>query len=184
MWEKKDQANGLHNWDNTYPWQGTCLNRPTKFCGTDADCSSGGTCFVPGGKRQSSSGLHSSMPLPASPITATGEYPTSGSCKASWTTRPIFSAVIRRFNNHCTSGCITCNLGCTVDGANNTTECSCTQPAGPSKGYYWSGSTYAPSPIVLPRGSMLAWGVLFGDGDVPAPVRPITITYAQCVAAL
>jgi hypothetical protein len=29
-----------------------------------------------------------------------------------------------------------------------------------------SGSTYAPSPIVQPPGPMLAWGVLFGDGDV------------------
>ena len=48
------------------------------------------------------------------------------------------------FNNNCT-------LGCTVDGANNTRERSCTQSAGPSKGYYWSGSTYAPSPIVQPR---------------------------------
>jgi hypothetical protein len=47
------------------------------------------------------------------------------------------------FNNNC-------SLGCTVDGTNNTRECSCTQSAGPSKGYCWSGSTYAPSPIVFP----------------------------------
>jgi hypothetical protein len=58
------------------------------------------------------------------------------------------------FNNNC-------RPGRTVDGTNKTRECSCTQSAGPSKGYYWSSSTYAPSPIVQPPGSKLAWSVLF-----------------------
>ncbi|MGH8013763.1 MAG: hypothetical protein ACREQ4_14820, partial [Candidatus Binataceae bacterium] len=50
MWEKKDQASGgLHNWDNTYPWEGTCSNSSTTLCGTDADCSRDGTCIVAGG---------------------------------------------------------------------------------------------------------------------------------------
>ena len=58
------------------------------------------------------------------------------------------------------------DAGCTVDGANSTQECSCTQSAGPSKGYYWSSSTYTSQSARSAPGSILAWGVLFGDGDV------------------
>ena len=160
MWEKKDQASGgLHNWNNTYPWEGTCSNSSTTLCGTDADCSSGGICNVSGGKMTifqwvaqlntpSCFAHHCDWRIPnVKELQSIVDYET------------YLPPVDAAFNNNCT-------LGCTVDGANNTRECSCTQSAGPSKGYYWSGSTYAPSPIVPPPGSMLAWGVLFGDGDV------------------
>lgn len=166
MWEKKDQASGgLHNWNNTYPWQGTCLNRPTKYCGTDVDCPAGGTCFVPGGKMTIFQWVALLNAPPCFAQHCDWRIPNVRELQSIVDYETYFPAVDAAFNNNCTSGCTTCNLGCTVDGANNTKECSCTQPSGPSKGYYWSGSSYAPSPLVLPRGSMLAWGVLFGDGD-------------------
>ena len=167
IWEKKDQASGgLHNWNNTYLWQGTCSNHPTKFCGTDADCSDGGTCFVPGGKMTIFQWVAQLNTPPCFARHCDWRIPNARELQSIVDYETYFPAVDTAFNNNCTSGCLTCNVGCTVDGANNTKECSCTQPSGPSKGYYWTGSSYAPSPLVLPRGSMLAWGVLFGDGDV------------------
>jgi hypothetical protein len=47
-----------------------------------------------------------------------------------------------------------CSAGCTVDGAGNTTECSCTQ-----SGHYWSATTGAES-------STVAWYVGGADGAV------------------
>jgi Protein of unknown function (DUF1566) len=159
MWEKKDQAGGgLHNWDNTYPWQGTCSNSSTTVCGTDADCSGDGTCNVSGGMTifQWVAQLNT---LPCFARYCDWRIPNVKELQSIVDYETYLPSVDAAFNNYCTAGC-------TVDGAKHTTECSCTESAGPSKGYYWSGSTYAPSPIVPPPGSMLAWGVLFGDGDV------------------
>lgn len=160
MWEKKDQAvGGLHNWDNTYPWQGTCSNNATTVCGTDADCSSGGTCTVSGGKMTIFQWVAQLNTPPCFAHHCDWRIPNVKELQSIVDYQTYLPPVTAAFNNNCASGC-------TVDGADNTSECSCTQSVGPSKGYYWSSSTYAPSPIVLPPGSLLAWGVLFGDGDV------------------
>jgi len=42
MWEKKDQAGGLHDVGNKYPWAGLCTPSAAE-CSTDADWG-GGTC--------------------------------------------------------------------------------------------------------------------------------------------
>lgn len=160
MWEKKDQASGgLHNWNNTYPWEGTCSNSSTTLCGTVADCPSNGTCNVSGGAMTIFQWVAQLNTTPCFANYCDWRIPNVKELQSIVDYETYLPPVDAAFNNNCTSGC-------TVDGANNTRECSCTQSAGPSKGYYWSGSTYAPSPIVPPPGSMLAWGVLFGDGDV------------------
>jgi hypothetical protein len=160
MWEKKDQASGgPHNWDNTYPWQGTCSSDASKVCGTDADCSSGGKCNVSGGGQTIFQWIAELNTPPCFARHCDWRIPNIKELQSIVDYELYLPPVEAAFNNNCTSGCM-------VDGANNTTACSCTQSAGPSKGYYWSSSTYAPSPIVPPPGSMLAWGVLFGDGDV------------------
>jgi Protein of unknown function (DUF1566) len=160
MWEKKDQASdGLHNWNNTYPWEGTCSNSSSKLCGTDADCSGGGTCNVSGGQMTIFEWVAQLNRPPCFAGHCDWRIPNVKELQSIVDYETYLPPVDAAFNNHCT-------LGCTVDGANHTQECSCTQSAGPSKAYYWSGSTYAPSPLVPPPGSMLAWGVLFGDGDV------------------
>ena len=160
MWEKKDQAiGGLHNWNNTYPWEGTCSNDATTLCGSDADCSSGGTCNGSGGQITIFQWL---AQLNASPCFAhhcDWRIPNVKELQSIVDYETYLPPVDAAFNNNC-------SLGCSVDGASNMGECSCTQSTGASQGYYWSGSSYAPSPIVSPPGSMLAWGVLFGDGDV------------------
>ncbi|MGH6812990.1 MAG: DUF1566 domain-containing protein [Methylocella sp.] len=160
MWEKKDQASrGLHNWNNTYPWEGTCSNSSTTLCGTDADCSSHGTCHVSGGEMTIFQWVAQLNTAPCFARHCDWRIPNVKELQSIVDYDTYLPPVNAAFNNNCTSGC-------TVDGAKNTTECSCTQSVGSSKGYYWSGSTYAPSPLVPPPGSMLAWGVLFGDGDV------------------
>jgi Protein of unknown function (DUF1566) len=161
MWEKKDQAGGgLHNWNNTYPWEGTCSDDVSQVCGTDADCESGGTCEPAGGANYTI--FQWVAQLNTAPCFAQHcdwRIPNVKELQSIVDYETYLPPVDAAFNNNCSSGC-------TVDGANNTIECSCTQSAGPSQGYYWSGSSYAPSPIVQPPGSVLAWGVLFGDGDV------------------
>jgi hypothetical protein len=159
MWEKKDQASGLHNWDDTYPWQGTCSNSSTTVCGTDADCPSGETCNVSGGGMTIFQWVAQLNTPPCFAHHCDWRIPDVKELQSIADYETYLPPVDAAFNNNCT-------LGCTVDGAKHTKECSCTESVGPSKGYYWSGSTYAPSPIVPPPGSMLAWGVLFGDGDV------------------
>ena len=159
MWEKKDQARGLHNWDNTYPWQGTCSNDTTTFCGTDADCSNGGTCNVSGGKMTIFQWVGKLNTRPCFAHHCDWRIPNIKELQSIVDYETYLPPVEAAFNNNCESGC-------TVDGAHGTRECSCTQSVGPSKGYYWSSSSYAPSPLVSPPGSVLAWGVLFGDGDV------------------
>jgi hypothetical protein len=160
MWEKKDQASdGLHNWNNTYPWEGTCSNNSTKLCSTDQDCSSGGTCDSAGSQMTIFQWVAQLNTGPCFANHCDWRIPNIKELQSIVDYETYLPPVDAVFNNNCTSGC-------TVDGAGNTSECSCTQSAGPSQGYYWSGSSYAPSPIVKPPGSMLAWGVLFGDGDV------------------
>jgi hypothetical protein len=63
MWEKKDQAGGLHEVNVTYTWAGACSNNPNELCQPDADaaavcadatngalgcdqCAAGATCNV------------------------------------------------------------------------------------------------------------------------------------------
>jgi Protein of unknown function (DUF1566) len=161
IWEKKDQATGsLHNWNNTYPWQGTCSNNASRVCGTSSDCESGGACTPAGGAQYTIFQWVAQLDTP--PCFARQcdwRIPNVKELQSIVDYETYLPPVDAAFNNNCTPGC-------TVDGANNTRECSCTQSTGPSQGYYWSGSTYAPSPLVQPPGSMLAWGVLFGDGDV------------------
>jgi hypothetical protein len=160
MWEKKDQTGGgLHNWDNTYPWEGTCSNKATTLCGTDADCSIDGTCNVSGGKMTIFQWVAQLNTPPCFAHHCDWRIPNVKELQSIVDYETYLPPVDAAFNNNC-------SVGCSVDGTNDTRKCSCTQSAGPSKGYYWSGSTYAPSPIVPPPGSMLAWGVLFGDGDV------------------
>lgn len=56
MWEKKDNSSNnpsstdIHNAANQYPWKGTCSNSPSTECGTDDDCSGGGTCQATDGQ--------------------------------------------------------------------------------------------------------------------------------------
>jgi hypothetical protein len=160
MWEKKDQATGgLHNWNNTYPWQGTCSNNSKTLCGTDADCSSGGRCVAAAGKLTIFQWVAELNTRPCFAGHCDWRIPNVKELQSIVDYETYLPPVAAAFNNNCTSGC-------TVDGADHTRECSCTQPAGSSQGYYWSSSSYAPSPLVKPPGSVLAWGVIFGDGDV------------------
>jgi hypothetical protein len=160
MWEKKDQAGGgLHNWNNTYPWQGTCSNNSKTLCGTDADCLMGGNCVAAGGKLTIFQWVALLNTPPCFAHHCDWRIPNVKELQSIVDYQTYLPPVEAAFNNNCTPGC-------TVDGANHAQECSCTQSAGASQGYYWSGSSYAPSPLVKPPGSALAWGVIFGDGDV------------------
>jgi hypothetical protein len=159
MWEKKDQAEGgIHNWDNTYPWQGNCSNSASTVCGTDADCPGAGTCSVKGGGMTIFQWVAALNTPPCFARHCDWRIPNVRELQSIVDYQVYLPPVAAAFNNNCMPGC-------TVDGAGKTVECSCTQSAGTSQAYYWSSTTYAPSPIVKPPGSMLAWGVLFGDGD-------------------
>jgi hypothetical protein len=160
MWEKKDQARGgLHYWNNIHPWEGKCSNSPATLCGTEADCPNGATCDVANGVLTIFQWVALLNTRPCFARHCDWRIPNVKELQSIVDYETYLPPVDAAFNNNC-------EPGCTVDGAYHTRECSCTQPAGPSKGYYWTGSSYAPSPLVPPPGSMLAWGVLFGDGDV------------------
>jgi hypothetical protein len=160
MWEKKDQsADGLHNWNNTYPWQGTCSNNPGRVCGSNADCETGGACTPAKARYTIFQWVAQLNTRPCFADHCDWRIPNVRELQSIVDYETYLPPVDAVFNNHCTTGC-------TVDGADHTMLCSCTQSAGSAQGYYWSSSSYAPSPLVSPPGSMLAWGVLFGDGDV------------------
>lgn len=159
VWEKKDQASGLHDWNNTYPWRGKCSNDSATMCGTGADCKSGGACAAAGDARYTIFQWVAQLNAQRFAGHSDWRIPNVKELQSIVDYQTFLPPVNAAFNNNCTAAC-------TVDGANGTQECSCTQSAGTSNAFYWSGSSYAPSPLVKPPGSMLAWGVLFGDGDV------------------
>ena len=147
VWEKKDDAGGIHDKDNYYQWSST---------GTNPD---GGafTVFLAGLNSAGFAGHHD-WRLPTS--AGCCGYPTGQAAELESIVDSGVSGcgsgspcVDPPLNTNCgtnSSG----NAGCTVDGAGSTQECSCTVPSSD-----WSGSTVSASPGY-------AWGVYFYGGYV------------------
>jgi hypothetical protein len=166
MWEKKDDANpitgapssgsasDLHNVFNLYSWSGLCQDNSTP-CGTNADCTgvsgtalcsatdgqgTGYTIFQWVAQLNSGTGFasHTDWRIPnVKELQSIVDYGT------------VNPAVVAYFNTSYFPGCLS---GCTLDGAGNTTECSCTQPS-----YYLSATTFDVSNV---------WCVTFDYGTV------------------
>jgi hypothetical protein len=155
VWEKKDDAGGLHDKDNLYLWSSS---------GTAQD---GGafTVFLAGLNTAAFAGHHD-WRLPSEdglnpPFTGPKELESilASPCGGG----PCVGAA---FNTNCgtnSSG----NTGCTVDGVGSM-QCSCTQSA-----YYWSATTNAG----FPRG---AWSVGFSGGYVLGNLKT-NDTYVRAV---
>jgi hypothetical protein len=151
MWEKKDRGTVLHAVNFRYTWIGTCsISRAA--CGTDADCgASGGTCTASEGAESTifqwvarlnaeKFAGHSDWRIPnVKELQSVVDYGRDG---------PAVN--ISAFNKDCFPNC-------TVDGADNTVECSCTRSEN-----YWSGTTFSGLP------DDFAWAVNFNLGRVDA----------------
>ena len=178
MWEKKDQASGgLHNWNNTYPWEGTCSNNASRRCGINAECESGGACAPSGSARYTIFQWVAQLNVQRFAGHSDWRIPNVKELQSIVDYETYLPPVDAAFNNNCT-------LGCTVDGANNTGECSCTQSAGPSEGYYWSSSTSPRVRSSNPPVRCLRGACSSATATCSAPVRSTTTTSAQCVAVL
>ncbi|MFI5364072.1 MAG: DUF1566 domain-containing protein [Candidatus Binatia bacterium] len=171
MWEKKDEAGGLHDVNAVYAWAGQCSGEPFTFCQPDAasvsacntatggaagcaQCGGTVTCNTSGYTtiwqwlnqlNVSNFAGHSDWRLPTS---AGGRgYPTGQAAELESIVDTSVAGcpglcVDRAFNDH------DCTDGCTV------TECSCTAASD-----YWSASTVSDIPDD-------AWLVNFYNGGV------------------
>jgi hypothetical protein len=162
VWEKKDQAGGLHDWSHGYGWAGNCFGenkivsgmvvpiscsqRTGTCCQTDADCGIHPPCQIVdsqmtglsvfGWLAQLNAGAgfaaHHDWRLPKS----AGQLPTLPSGDP---------AELESILTGCAGGppCVNAafNTGC-VAGCNATgaSPCSCTQGSNSTLGYYWSAS--------------------------------------------
>jgi hypothetical protein len=147
MWEKKSDDGTLHDWNNCYPWRGTCSGDGITACGTDADCTGpggacdAGDCLVasPGGLtifewvaalNTASFAGHTDWRLPnVKELQSIVDYENA------------FPSVSAAFHTGCVPGC-------------TVTTCSCT-----ASNNYWSSNAYANFPGFV-------WFVFFNAGGV------------------
>jgi hypothetical protein len=188
MWEKKDQAGGLHDMSNLYAWAGRCSDTGT--CQPDAasastcsaaaggavgcaQCGGTATCeFTGRGHQQRSTIWQWLNQLNASNFAGHSDWriPTSGGDPAGSSGElaelesildpncTIGPCELAAFNNNCTPGCTVANCSCTL------------------AYYYWSASTHAP----YPYNGIVAWTVGFSSGSVLDPYQ----TAGACVRAV
>lgn len=144
-WEKKDQAGGLHDVNNVYPWSGVCQDNLT-LCGTNADCSGlSGTalCKATDGQGTGLTIFQYAAKLNTEAFAGHNDWRVPNvkeleSIVDFQTINPVVAAV---FSHNCL-------MPCTV------LTCSCTQLA-----LYWSSTTLADN-------QLSAWIVDFTGGTV------------------
>jgi hypothetical protein len=140
VWEKKDNAGGIHDLNNVYQWSST-------GSATDGDVFTG---FLAGLNGSNFAGHHDwRLPTAAGKSPPTGQPAEAESIEVSATCGPTDGGCVPpAFNANCgpysatdPPSVTTSNPGCTVDGAGGTQECSCAP-------FYhaWSASTVAGSP--------------------------------------
>ncbi len=171
MWEKKDQAGGIHDMGNYYVWAGYCTDG-SGYCQPDADSAStcsAATGAAPGCTQCSGTATCDTYEYPTiwqwlNQLNGAGfaghsdwRIPTSAGCCGLPTGQAAelesivdtsvagcgsgSACVPPAFNNNCTPGCTVTNCSCTVSGS------------------YWSSSTVAAFPFE-------AWSVGFFYGGV------------------
>jgi hypothetical protein len=170
MWEKKDQAGGLDDMYNYYPWAGDCSDgsgycQPEAAAASTCSAATGGAvgCAQCGGTAMCDTGGYTTIWQWLNQINGAGfggysdwRIPTSAGCcgyptgqaaelesflAAQYPNCTTLPCVSTVFNNNCTPGCTVANCSCTVSGG------------------YWSSSTVASNPD-------LAWDVGFDGGYV------------------
>jgi len=160
VWEKKDDAGGLHDKDNLYQWSstGTAADGDA-FTGFIAGLNSAGFAGHHDWRLPKEDGQNGSGPNELETILAAPEPCSVGP--------PCVDAA---FNTNCgtNSGG---NGGCTVDGAASTPECSCTQQSSLDDEYWSSTTAYFPT---------IAWEVVFNNGHV-GPNTKTSHYYARAV---
>lgn len=154
VWEKKDDAAGLHDKDNVYSW---CLNTNGDFSCDNADAAPDGDAFTVflAGLNSAAFAGHQDWRLPkedgrngSGPNELESILAMPPPCSVR---NPCVAAA---FNTNCRIVSMQHgNPGCTVDGAGGTQECSCTQPLTATT--YWSATTTNGDP-------RFAWDVSFG----------------------
>ncbi len=167
VWEKKDDAGGLHDKDNTYQW---CLDADNNGqCDSPGFPPDGGafTAFIAGLNSAGFAGHHD-WRIP-NEDGRNGSGPNELESILALPCSAGSLCVDTAFNTNCglnSSG----NGGCTVDGATSMPECSCTQAVLDDE--YWSATTaYFPT---------IAWEVVFNGGHVGPGPKPASL-YVRAV---
>jgi len=156
VWEKKDNAGGLHDKDKTFSWCADA-NRDS-VCDSAGDPPDGSafTVFLAGMNGAGFAG-HRDWRLPREDG---HNGPGPNELESILTTQgPLCPAVAPCVDAVFTANCGPGKQGCTVDGAGGTQECSCTRPNG-----YWSATTYPVAPTD-------AWFVYFVGGGVNSAAK-------------
>ena len=169
VWEKKDDAGGLHDKDNTYQW---CLDADNNGqCDSPGFPPDGGafSVFIAGLNSAGFAGHHDWRLPNEDGRNGSGPNELESILALPFQCSVGPPCVDTAFNTNCgvnSDG----NGGCTVDGAASTQECSCTQAVLDDE--YWSATTaYFPT---------IAWEVVFSSGHAGPNVKTTSL-YVRAV---
>jgi len=164
MWEKKDNAGGIHDYLSEYTWSNNCTSPYASGCGPDGTAF---TVFLATLNTPPCFAGHCDWRLPTTAGSALGEFTGQAAELESILDPGVVGCgsgspcVPPAFSNNCTPGCTVANCSCTVSDASYGSG-------------YWSSSLFDLSYDGYPDDHAYAWIVNFfyGEGVANAYTLP------------